>query len=48
MIKLFIININITAAGWTICAFGILQIPFWMMYTIISKKNLQVSEVEIM
>nr|XP_012151976.1 PREDICTED: sodium-dependent nutrient amino acid transporter 1-like isoform X2 [Megachile rotundata] len=33
------------AAGWTICAFGILQIPFWMMYTIISKKNLQVSEM---
>ncbi|XP_043514892.1 sodium-dependent nutrient amino acid transporter 1-like isoform X1 [Frieseomelitta varia] len=28
------------AAGWTLCAFGILQIPFWMIYTIMSKRNL--------
>ncbi|XP_017797726.1 PREDICTED: sodium-dependent nutrient amino acid transporter 1-like [Habropoda laboriosa] len=32
------------AAGWTICAFGVLQVPFWMTYTIISKRNVDLSE----
>ncbi|KAI4504361.1 hypothetical protein M0802_000832 [Mischocyttarus mexicanus] len=28
------------AAGWTLFAFGIVQLPFWMIYTIICKRNL--------
>ncbi|XP_017884449.1 sodium-dependent nutrient amino acid transporter 1-like [Ceratina calcarata] len=27
------------AAGWAICAFGVAQIPFWMIYTMISKRG---------
>ena len=33
------------AAGWTICTFGILQVPFWMIYAIISKRNLSPLEM---
>ncbi|XP_043260588.1 sodium-dependent nutrient amino acid transporter 1-like [Colletes gigas] len=33
------------AAGWSICAFGILQIPFWMIYTMISKRHLKFPEM---
>lgn len=33
------------AAGWTICAFGILQVPFWMIYAMMSKRNLSSLEM---
>ncbi|XP_015590863.1 sodium-dependent nutrient amino acid transporter 1 isoform X1 [Cephus cinctus] len=33
------------AAGWTLFAFGVLQIPFWMIYTILTKKDLGVPEM---
>ncbi|XP_076293223.1 sodium-dependent nutrient amino acid transporter 1 [Lasioglossum baleicum] len=33
------------AAGWTICAFGALQIPFWLIYVMLSKKDLGLSEM---
>ncbi|XP_076240345.1 sodium-dependent nutrient amino acid transporter 1 [Calliopsis andreniformis] len=32
-------------AGWVICAFGLLQVPFWMIYTIVSKRNSRVSQI---
>ncbi|KAG7209784.1 hypothetical protein KM043_011402 [Ampulex compressa] len=28
------------AAGWTLLAFGVLQIPFWLIYTIVRKRSL--------
>ncbi|XP_076756123.1 sodium-dependent nutrient amino acid transporter 1 [Xylocopa sonorina] len=33
------------AAGWTVCAFGILQVPFWMIYTMVCKRDLHLSEI---
>ncbi|XP_076679953.1 sodium-dependent nutrient amino acid transporter 1 isoform X2 [Andrena cerasifolii] len=33
------------AAGWALCAFGALQIPFWLIYTIMSNRNLEVTEM---
>ncbi|XP_046821553.1 sodium-dependent nutrient amino acid transporter 1-like isoform X1 [Vespa crabro] len=35
------------AAGWSLLAFGVLQIPFWMIYTIIRKRNLGMPEMII-
>ncbi|XP_014489453.1 PREDICTED: sodium-dependent nutrient amino acid transporter 1-like [Dinoponera quadriceps] len=32
-------------AGWTLFTFGVLQVPFWMFYTILSKRNLGLSEM---
>ncbi|XP_011503193.1 PREDICTED: sodium-dependent nutrient amino acid transporter 1-like [Ceratosolen solmsi marchali] len=33
------------AAGWTLLAFGILQVPFWYIYTIFTKRNLGIPEM---
>ncbi|XP_078034986.1 sodium-dependent nutrient amino acid transporter 1 [Augochlora pura] len=33
------------AAGWTLCAFGALQVPFWLAYVVLSKKNLKPIEM---
>ncbi|XP_035733065.1 sodium-dependent nutrient amino acid transporter 1-like isoform X2 [Vespa mandarinia] len=35
------------AAGWSLLAFGALQIPFWMIYTIMRKRNLGMPEMII-
>ncbi|XP_034944573.1 sodium-dependent nutrient amino acid transporter 1-like [Chelonus insularis] len=35
------------AAGWTLFSFGILQLPFWLIYTIISNKEHSVSQMII-
>ncbi|XP_011138894.1 sodium-dependent nutrient amino acid transporter 1 isoform X2 [Harpegnathos saltator] len=32
-------------AGWTLFTFGVLQIPFWMFYKILSKRNLGLHEM---
>ncbi|XP_032683170.1 sodium-dependent nutrient amino acid transporter 1-like isoform X2 [Odontomachus brunneus] len=31
--------------GWTLFTFGVLQVPFWMLYTILSKRNLGLPEM---
>ncbi|XP_015434043.1 PREDICTED: sodium-dependent nutrient amino acid transporter 1-like [Dufourea novaeangliae] len=32
-------------AGWSVCAFGALQVPFWFVYTIMSKRDSKLSEM---
>ncbi|XP_033214270.1 sodium-dependent nutrient amino acid transporter 1-like isoform X2 [Belonocnema kinseyi] len=33
------------AAGWTLLAFGVLQLPFWLIYTIITKRRSGMSKM---
>ncbi|KAH0953121.1 hypothetical protein HN011_004692 [Eciton burchellii] len=36
---------NAYVVGWTLFLFGMLQVPFWMIYTMLSKRNLGLSEM---
>ncbi|XP_053988536.1 sodium-dependent nutrient amino acid transporter 1-like isoform X2 [Hylaeus volcanicus] len=33
------------AVGWSLCAIGVLQIPFWLIYTIMSNRDLKLPEM---